>query len=194
MAGRGLRGANPIVTLRQAIAGQHDAAERHVFVCALLSGNISKHAYAEYLFNQAICYRALEEQAEANGLLKGIEELKRSDLISQDAAELGGEPRIHESTSDYVQYLPSVTPEQLWAHIYVRHFADMYGGQLIKRVAPGSCRMYEFENRAELIAKVRARLSDDLADEANRVFDFALRLFEEIADVHDIQPAALSST
>ena len=72
------------------------------------------------------------------------------------------------------------------AHIYVRHFGDMYGGQMLKKVVPGQGRMYDFENRAELIAKTRERLTDDLGEEANKVFDFVLGLFDEIADAHDI--------
>ena len=46
--------------------------------------------------------------------------------------------------------------------------------------------MYEFENRPELIAKVREMLTDDLADEANVCFDFVLELFDELAIEHNL--------
>ena len=47
--------------------------------------------------------------------------------------------------------------------------------------------MYEFYNRAELIATVREKLTDDLADEAKIVFAFATQLFDELADEYNIQ-------
>lgn len=177
------------MSLREAIQENHDKAEKHRFVELLLTSKLPKEAYAEYLFNQAMCYYALEKLADEHGLLDGIQSIKRAALIEQDADELSRNPRIHESTRNYIEYLDTVPPEQLWAHIYVRHFADMYGGQMIKKVAPGSCRMYEFDDRAGLIAKVREKLSVDLADEANRVFDFALRLFDEVSDAYDLRAA-----
>jgi heme oxygenase len=177
------------MSLREAIQENHDKAEKHRFVELLLTGKLPKEAYAEYLFNQAMCYYALEKLADEHGLLDGIQSIKRAVLIEQDALELGGPKTIHASTNEYAKHLESVSPEKLWAHIYVRHFADLYGGQMIKRVAPGSCRMYEFDDRAGLITKVRERLTDDLAQEANRVFTFALRLFDEVSDAHNLQQA-----
>jgi heme oxygenase len=174
------------MALKELIKESHDKAEAHPFVTLLLSGKMPGDIYAEYLANQSVCYAAVESIAGVYGLLHGLDGLTRARLIAQDAAELGGSKIIHPSTREYVEYVLSVPADRVLAHIYVRHFADMYGGQLIKRVAPGSCLMYEFDDRAGLIAKVRERLTDDLAEEANRVFDFALRLFDEIADVHDL--------
>jgi heme oxygenase len=147
----------------------------------LLSGRLPQEAYAEFLFNQAMCYFALEEKADQHGLLEGIQGIRRATLIEQDADELGRNARVHQSTRDYINYIQTVTPDRLWAHIYARHFGDMYGGQMIKKVVPGEGRMYAFENKQELIARVRERLSDDLANEANLALDFALRLFDEIS-------------
>lgn len=177
------------MSLRDHIKEKHDQAEKHPFVVLMLSGRLPQEAYAEYLFNQAMCYCALEKKADEYSLLDDIKGIKRAALIEQDADELGRNARIHGSTRDYILHLDTVPPEQLWAHIYGRHFADLYGGQMIKKVVPGSGRMYEFEDRAGLIAKVREKLSDDLADEANRVFDFALRLFDEVSDAYDLRAA-----
>lgn len=175
--------------LRDAVKEKHDKAERHPFVVLLLAGRLPQEAYAEYLFNQAMCYHVLEQKADGYGLFEGIEGIRRAALIEQDADELGRNTRIYPSTRDYILYIDTVPRDLLWAHIYSRHFADLYGGQMIKKVAPGLCRMYDFEDRAGLIAKVREKLSDDLADEANRVFDFALRLFDEVSDAHDLRAA-----
>jgi heme oxygenase len=174
------------MSLRDAIKDKHVKAEQHRFVRLLLSGNMPVLVYGEYIANQAECYRVLEAEAAAGGLLTGIEGIKRAALIAQDAAELGKAFNIHPSTRDYAEHLSLVPSEQLWAHIYGRHFADLYGGQLIKKVVPGAGRMYTFKDRSGLIDAVRLKLSDDLAQEANVVFDFALRLFDEIADAHSL--------
>ena len=174
------------MALRDHIKEQHDKAEKHPFVVQLLSGTLSEEVYAEFLYNQAMCYYALEQAAERHGLLTGIEEIRRATLIEQDANELGKLGHVYPSTADYVRYIDSVSPRQLWGHIYCRHFGDLYGGQMIKKVAHGSCRMYDFEDRAGLIAKVRENLDDDLADEANLTLGFALRLFSELADAHNL--------
>ena len=174
------------MTLRDAIKEKHDKAEQHPFVVLLLSGEMPDKIYADFLANQAACYEALEFKAHQYGLFDGIEELYRTPKIWNDFHEFGCVANVYPSTKEYARYVEWVQPEQLWAHVYGRHFADMYGGQIIKRVAPGSCTMYDFEDRAELIKKVREKLSDDLADEANRVFDFALNLFDELANAHNI--------
>lgn len=174
------------MTLRNQIAANHDKAEKHRFVESLLGQTMPSEAYAAYLFNQYKCYKALEQRAQDLGLLVGVEDVLRADLILQDAQELGADETVYPSTQEYVAYVQTADP--LLAHIYVRHFADMYGGQLIKKVAPGSCRMYEFTDRSELLAKIRPMLSDDLGEEANKVFEFVLRIFEEIADAYNIQP------
>lgn len=176
------------MSLREAIADNHSKAEAHQFVANLLGKTMPSDAYAAYLLNQAKCYKALERRAYLFGLLDGIEGIARAALIRDDAEELGADDTVFASTVDYVKYVNEVPKKKLLAHIYVRHFADMYGGQVIKRVAPGSCKMYEFEDRPGLIVKVRERLSEDLGDEANLVFEYVLRLFDEVCDVYNIQP------
>jgi heme oxygenase len=64
---------------------------------------------------------------------------------------------------------------------------DLYGGQMIKRVVPGTTNMYEFENRKELIDSLRNKLDISMAAEANYCFDFAIELFTELANEYNIQ-------
>jgi hypothetical protein len=51
---------------------------------------------------------------------------------------------------------------------------------MIAKVSPGLCKYYEFENKKELIDRVRSLLTDDMAAEANLCFDSAIDLFEEL--------------
>lgn len=174
------------VNLRDTIKEKHDKAEQHRFVKLLFSGNIPSEVYADFLFNQFLAYAKLETLADHYGLLAEIEPIKRAALMEEDLMELGQTAMFHPSTSKYLGYLDTVPREKLMAHVYVRHFGDMYGGQMLKKVVPTRGRMYEFEDRAGLIAKVRERLTDDLGDEANKAFDFVLELFDELANAYDI--------
>ena len=66
--------------------------------------------------------------------------------------------------------------------MYVRHFGELHGGQMIKKRVPGSGKMYEFELEKEyLIEEFRKLLDDDMAEEAKICFDFASQLFDELS-------------
>jgi heme oxygenase len=173
--------------LRDLIHDKHSEAENHRFTKLLLSGTIPKEIYADYLYSQFRCYAILEERARSLGVLDNLEGIERSIKIFQDFDELDCDALNYDSVEKYSQHILALDKAQLLAHIYVRHFGDMYGGQMIKKVIPGSGKMYEFEDRQGLIDKIRPLLSDDLADEANKCFDFVLKLFDEISDEHDIQ-------
>jgi heme oxygenase len=168
------------MTLREQIAVKHEAAEKTKFVEFLLIGKIPKRMYADYLYNQYLCYRVMEEKAQKQGLLSDMPELWRADKMKEDLDELvEGDFVPQNSTIEYMNYLTS-EPVNLLAHVYVRHFGDMYGGQMIKKVVPSSGKMYEFENRKEMIDKIRPMLTEDLGVEANKCFDFVIQLFNEL--------------
>jgi heme oxygenase len=174
------------MALKDLIKDNHDKAEKHRFVKVLLSGDIPIPMYADYLLNQLVCYGHLEQKAVTYGLFDGIEAIKRSELIQKDYIELFSTAKIYPSSYEYTQYIDNLPAALLWAHIYARHFGDLYGGQMIKKLVPGAGAMYQFENRQELISKVREKLSDDLGDEANQALEFSLKLFDELADAHNI--------
>jgi heme oxygenase len=81
---------------------------------------------------------------------------------------------------EYEKHIATLDRDGLLAHIYVRHFGDMHGGQIIKKFNPGSGTMYDFDNVEELKTRIRGLLSDDMADEANKCFEFAIKLFNEL--------------
>lgn len=175
------------MALRDHIKEKHDLAEKHPFVKLLFAGGVSPSIYAEYLLNQYLMYNHLEQLAEVAGLLNGVETVKRAESILTDFKELNCQAKVFKTSTDYIQYLNTISKEKLMAHIYVRHFGDLFGGQLMKKVVPGSGSMYNFENRSALIQELRSRLNDDLAEEANIALDWALKLFSELANEHGIQ-------
>lgn len=175
------------MTLRDAIHEKHVIAESTRFTKLLLSGFISEIVYNKLLVNLYYIYSVLEDKSLTAGIItEDIEGICRSKLIKQDLDELNIQNDfISETTSKYIKHINTISeknPQLLMAHIYIRHFGDMYGGQMIKKVVPGSGKMYEFENKKDLIEKVRARLDISLADEANVAMQFAIDLFEELAD------------
>jgi heme oxygenase len=177
-----------MTTLREQIKDKHDLAEHSPFAKLLLSGNITKEIYADYLSNQYECYNALENAANNFGLFNDFSEIVRANLIKQDFLELNiKDIRVYPSTMEYVAYINSIKePKLILAHVYVRHFADMYGGQIIKSKVPSTGKMYQFDDRSGLISKVREKLTEDLGNEANKCFEFAIKLFKELSERHNI--------
>lgn len=91
-----------------------------------------------------------------------------------------------DSVDKYIAYVETLAEadnnESLLAHMYVRHFGELHGGQIIKKRTPGNGRMYEFNGDTKvLIEEFRKLLSDDMADEAKKCFEFASELFDELS-------------
>ena len=175
--------------LKELTRQHHDNAERTEFADMLLSGNISPKLYQEYLHAQLQNYMVLESAVEVP---MELEPIFRSTQIEEDLQEIENTFDLDEiednfeSTLEYNKHILTLLEEgnneSLLAHLYVRHFGDAHGGQIIKRNVPGSGLMYEFEDRAELIKGVRTLLNDGMADEAMICFEYAERLFHELME------------
>ena len=171
--------------LREVTAERHQAVEELPFVQYLLRGGITAEHYVIYLGEMAEIYHYLEILASQAGLLNDLPELPRADRIRQDLDELapGYTATLTDSTQRYMQHLQDLAqraPDKLFAHVYVRHLGDMYGGKLISRAVPGAGRWYEFDNRADLVRRFNAHLSLDLADEALTAFDHFGNIFRDL--------------
>ena len=165
----------------------HSKAERTEHARKLLKG-MTPEEYHRYIYNQYVMYAVLESKAREHGVLKDIEDVCRADAIRADMEEIESEFDIQRNgdllcqvVADYTEYVLHMhDKDEFLAHIYVRHFGDMYGGQMIKKRNPGSGKMYEFNDVEQLKTTVRKMLHDDMADEANICFQFAMQLFEEL--------------
>jgi len=195
------RTMNTNLTLRDLTKQHHDSVERSEFAELLLGGCISPSMYHVYLSAQYSNYKALEDLVELPDSLLSI---FRSEFIQKDLLELEEEYRLEElsdeqqlvSVTEYIEYLKTISSEKdgqrkLLAHVYVRHFGDLHGGQIIKKRVPGSGSMYEFNDRKELIAGVRSLLDNDMAEEAKTCFEYAEYMFSEIADKYDFETFGL---
>ena len=172
--------------LRETTAKEHTYVEELPFVQYLLKGNVSEEHYVVYLAEMAEIYSRLESLADQVGLLNDLNGLHRAQRIREDLEELspGHVTVLTASTQTYLQYLDQLAQSDrspyLFAHVYVRHLGDMYGGKLIARAVPGTGRWYQFDNRSELVKAFNAKLSLDLADEAKVAFGYFGDIFQDI--------------
>lgn len=186
--------------LKELTKQHHENAERAEFADLLLSGDISPKLYQEYLHEQLRNYLVVES---AVNIPMELEPIFRSDQIEQDLHELESLYDLEEleenlpSTEEYARHIQALVEEgdndKLLAHLYVRHFGDAHGGQIIKRKIPGSGSMYEFDDRKGLIQGVRELLHDGMADEAKICFEYAERLFHELMERYHEDPEKYSS-
>lgn len=175
------------MNLKELTKENHTLAERQAFVKVLMSGKIDPKVYAIYLWNQFPQYEILELFAHQHGLLDDIPMIARKKAIMEDFLEIWGDtpdrPPVTESTKKYLLHLKGIMddPKKLMAHIYVRHMGDLSGGQMIAKRVPGQGRYYQFDADVnEYKEKIRAKCSDDMAEEAKICFAFATELFKDM--------------
>jgi heme oxygenase len=172
--------------LREITHEKHRAVEELPFIQYLLHGNITEADYVTYLAEMLAIYQHLENLATQAGLFEGLEELPRSQRMLEDLNELAPGHLIDptNSTLQYLEYLSGLynSPhrDQLFAHVYVRHMGDLYGGKLIARRVPGGGRWYEFDNRADVSKRFGQRVTLDLANEALTAFDHYSNIFQDL--------------
>jgi heme oxygenase len=172
--------------LREVTDEKHRRVENLPFIQYLLRGEITKEHYIYYLYEMLQVYSVLEDFSKKAGLFGGLDGLERTYRIQQDLNELNPnhEHVLGDHTVRYMDYLyelyRSENNHQLFAHVYVRHLGDMYGGKLISRIVPGSGEWYKFDNRGELVKEFNKRLKLEHAGEALKAFDFWEQIFTEM--------------
>ena len=153
----------------------------------VFKGEATKDQLADFFYKKAYFYGILEQKASTMGLLRGMDSLRRTGKLYDDYDALVGKenPTKHFhnlAIIEYHNYLLNLGyARDIMAHIYVWHMGDLYGGQFLKKIYPDvQFSSLEFDNPDELRTKIRAKLNDDMAYEANRAFDWAIRILESM--------------
>jgi len=172
------------MSLKELTAHKHREAEATVFMQELIKGHIYPEVWTDFIYQKWVFYKTLECLAGTHCGLNQISDLHRTIALFDDYRELAGDQRyvIRTVTRDYHNYLLSLAPdsERIMAHVYVWYMGDLFGGQMIKQLVPGTNRALEFNNRIELIAKIRTMCTDDMAQEACVAFDWAIKIMAEL--------------
>lgn len=189
------------MSLRELLKDIHTEAENKPWAKLLMSGEMTAEQYGLYLNQQHIMYTALEDRAEEIGVLDDFPEMRRAEIIGFDKMGYSYPAKAMNTTRKYITYCKTMKYQQVFAHMYVRHFGDMFGGQMIKNKIPdpnfaevGSNdaewpkgTMYDFDDAPGTIKRFREYLRDDYADEARKCFQMAINLFTELEEYYDIQ-------
>lgn len=172
------------MNLKEATKEKHKLAEETKFMQAIFKGKLPLELWYDYTYQRHLIYNAIEAVASSCGLLKDLPDIQRTFYLYNDIVEMFGNnsyPRYKKTTVDYHRYILDLFPnsEKILAHLYVWHMGDMYGGQMIKKMIPGSHRSLTFKDTELLKNNLRAKLNDNMADEANIAFDWAIKLLNE---------------
>lgn len=181
------------MTLREFIKPIHDRAEHHPMAQSMIKGTISVEAYVDLLANLLIAYGDIESKARRVGWIDQLDGISRFTAMLEDLVELVSEhdikPTIYNDfIAEYCDRVWQQTREGTLAHVYVHHMGDMFGGQMLKGKLPGKCRRYVFENKNDLVARIRGNLVHDEANmqEAVAAFDFVIGLYDRVTRKHHI--------
>jgi len=170
------------MSLKDLTKDSHDRAEQTAFMKAVFAGTLPLDIWADFTFQKASIYNAIENIAREAGLLTDLAGIERARLLLNDAKEMNPTlDSLNPVAHDYVQYLISIKdyPERIMAHLYTWHMGDLFGGQMIKKVIDAPHTALDFANADLLKNAIRAKLDDTMAVEANVAFDWAIQLMEQ---------------
>jgi heme oxygenase len=172
------------LSLKELTADKHKEAETTPFMKAVFARTLPQDLWIDWTYQKWLFYSAIEGAAGANLLLNDLPDLRRTFYLYMDYKEMNTENKQHSFRPiviDYYNYLISIgkEPDKIMAHLYTWHMGDMFGGQMIKKIVPGSHRNLEFSDPMTLMTNIRAKLNDSMAEEANVAFDWAIRMMRD---------------
>ena len=172
------------MSLKELTKDNHALAETTPFMKSVFAGTMPKDVWTDYTYQKQLWYKEIERAARQAGLLENLAGIERAELIMEDYREMIAGTFLYNTyksvTKDYVIYLQSLKDRnKILAHLYTWHMGDMFGGQMIKKIINAPHRHLEFANTSELIAVLRPMLTDDLADEANIAFEWAIKILNQ---------------
>ena len=164
------------MNLREAVEANHRAAEQTALAKSMIDGTMDMALYHQFLFNMREIYSAIEKRLE---FLPA--DVKRVSRYTDDLNDLNrGAGTPLQSTQEYSRYLSSIDVPSLWAHVYVHYLGNMYGGQMLKKKFTWKCSHLEFNDVKSCITYVRNNIEGVDPAEANRAFEWTIRIYDEL--------------
>lgn len=172
------------MSLKELTWDNHQAAEATKFMKSVFKKNMPIEVWADYTYNKMLWYGAIETKSRAEGYLEDLPGIERAHLLYLDAKELCKDqsPKFRQIAADYHRYILDLPKGLVLAHLYVWHMGDLFGGQMIKKILPPPHRNLEFKDVDTLKTVLRAKLDDSLGDEANRAFEWAIKIMDSYND------------
>jgi heme oxygenase len=168
------------MTLKELTKEKHDQAENTRFMRAVFKGTMPRHVWANFTYNKILFYGAIETKSHALGLMHDLNGLDRTYRLYEDFRSMAvDDARILPTVQEYCRYIFDLEADKVMSHLYVWHMGDLHGGQMIKRLIPVQHRSLEFDNTAQLIAKIRSKLNPSHGPEAIVAFDWAIKIMNE---------------
>jgi heme oxygenase len=181
------------MSLKELTKDSHDRAENTEFMKAVFKKRMPEAVWADYTYQKSVFYASIETVARDAGLTLDILEIERGLKLYQDAREMfdGNFPRLRPVTVEYSRYILDLAgqPDKIMAHLYTWHMGDLFGGQMIKKMLPPPHRNLEFNDVDSLKMKIRVKLNDSMAVEANTAFEWAIKLMNTYNDELDLGTA-----
>jgi heme oxygenase len=168
------------LSLRDLTKEKHTEAEQTPFMKAVFKKTLPKNLWQDFTYQKVIFYSAIENLCRKAGYFDNLPGIERAGLLMKDYLEMTEDRFLHTPNPvaiEYFYYLMSLDSHQILAHFYTWHMGDLHGGQMIKKIVSDAPHYsLEFDNVSDLITKIRSLLTDDLGPEANRAFEFAIKL------------------
>lgn len=172
------------MSLKELTLHQHRAAEQTRFMQAVIQKQLPTEVWTDFIFQKTLIYKGLEGLAGAYCGCNQVPDLYRAFLLYQDFKELSHNQQYNfkKSTLEYYDYIQTLAghPNRIMAHVYVWHMGDLFGGQMIRRLTPGSNLALQFDNKDTLVAFIRSKCDDSMAEEANLAFEYAIKIMNEL--------------
>lgn len=166
------------MSLKDLTKDKHTEVEQTPFMKAVFKNNMPLSIWADFTYQKANLYASIETVARDAGITLDFLEIERALKLYHDAKTMtnGNFPKLRPITIEYSRYLLDLVGQRdkILAHLYVWHMGDLFGGQMIKQAIDAPHTNLDFNDIEGLKTKIRSLLSDDLADEANNAFDWAI--------------------
>ena len=173
------------MSLKEITKEKHAAAESTLFMKAVFKKSLPQELWIDWTKQKSYFYNKIEYYSGQLGLLDDISNIRRSYFLLQDYTIMNNSSGlIHNlrkpvlAYGDYIDVI-GTDADKILAHLYTWHMGDMFGGQMIKKVVPGSHLALEFENVPALMQALRSKLHDGLGPEANTAFDWAINMMKD---------------